>query len=51
MYVMEELGIEGSNYRGYIKVKTETVYFDMKLLPSMQEEQFFDYIQTIVKVK
>lgn len=51
MYVMEEFGIEGSNYRGYIKVKTETVYFDMKLLPSMQEEQFFDYIQTIVKVK
>lgn len=51
MYVMEELGIEGSNYRGYIKVKTETVYFDMKLLPSMQEEQFFDYIQTIVKVR
>lgn len=51
MYVMEELGIEGSNYRGYIKVQTETVYFDMKLLPSMQEEQFFDYIQTIVKVK
>lgn len=50
-YNLEELGIEGSKYIGYIKVKTETVYFDMKLLPSMQEEQFFDYIQTIVKVK
>lgn len=50
-YNLEELGIEGSKYIGYIKVQTETVYFDMKLLPSMQEEQFFDYIQTIVKVK
>lgn len=39
------------NYRGYIKVKTETVYFDYIQTPALGDDAFFESIQQIIKIK
>lgn len=39
------------NYRGWIKVETETVYFDYVQTPALGDEAFFESIQQIIKVK
>lgn len=39
------------NYKGWIKVETETVYFDYVQIPASGDEAFFESIQQIIKVK
>lgn len=39
------------NYKGWIKVDTETVYFDYMQIPAMGDEAFFESVQQIIKVK
>ena len=38
-------------YKGWIKVETETVYFDYVQMPAMGDEAFFESIQQIIKLK
>lgn len=38
-------------YMGWIKVETETVYFDYVQMPAMGDEAFFESIQQIIKLK
>lgn len=38
-------------YRGWIKVQTETVYFNYVQTPETGEDEFLESIQQIVKVK
>lgn len=40
-----------ANYRGWIKVQTEIVYFDYVQIPALGDDAFFETIQQIVKVK
>ncbi|MDE7439873.1 MAG: hypothetical protein K2N23_05150 [Clostridia bacterium] len=39
------------SYKGWIKVQTETVYFDYMQIPALGDEAFFESIQQIIKVK
>lgn len=39
------------NYRGWIKVETEIVYFDYVQTPALGNEAFFETIQQIIQVK
>lgn len=51
-YVSESLrGEPQINYRGFIKVETETVYFDYVQIPAMGDEAFFESIQQIIQIK
>lgn len=44
-------GQPDTTYKGWIKVQTETVYFDYVQTPDAGEDAFFESIQQIVKVK
>lgn len=39
------------NYRGWIKVETEIVYFDYVQIPDLGDEAFFESIQQIIQLK
>ncbi|MDE6586069.1 MAG: hypothetical protein K2K80_05265 [Clostridia bacterium] len=40
-----------NTYRGYIKLNTETVYFEYEQLSQAGDEAFFDDIQNLIKAK
>ena len=39
------------NYRGWLKVNTETVYFDYVQIPALGDDAFFESLQQIIQVK
>lgn len=43
--------IESTQYTAWIKIKTETAYISYTQSPSLGDQAFFDYVQSVIKAK
>lgn len=49
-YYVDE-SFESTQYSGWIKLKTETVYISYTQTPSLDNEAFFTYVQSVIQAK
>ena len=44
-------GLDSTQYSGWIQLKTETVYITYTQTPSLGDDKFFEYVQSVVQAK